>query len=218
MRLFKRVLDWVFPRKCVLCQKILEQRELDLCHGCRASAPYFAARPGKIPYISRVTALWHYEGNVRHSLLRYKFYNVRSLAESYGRLLGMRILQEFGDEFDIITWVPVSHKRKRRRGYDQVELVARRVCLELGCPLTACLVKHRDTKPNSGLKTPEERKANVLGVYHLIPGACVDGKRILLLDDILTTGATSSECARVLLSGGAKEVNLATVAAARKEH
>lgn len=218
MSIFNRVIEWIFPRKCVLCQKILQPEEMDLCHECRCDAPSFTTGPDKIRYISEVTALWHYEGNVRHSLLRYKFYNARSLADSYGRLLAMRILQDYGGNIDMITWVPVSRKRKRQRGYDQVELIARAVCKELDWPLTACLVKHTDTKPNSGLSTPEERRANVCGVYHLIPGTCVEGKRILLLDDIVTTGATTSECARMLLSGGAKEVKLATVAAARKEH
>ncbi len=218
MRLFQWAADWIFPRKCVLCQKILNRDELDLCHECRCNAPDFTQRSGKIRYISSLTALWHYEGNVRCSLLRYKFHNARSLAQSYGRLLAMRILEDFGEDIDIITWVPVSRNRKRQRGYDQVELIARAVCKELGRPLTACLVKHTDTKPNSGLSTPEERRANVCGVYHLMPGVCVEGKRILLLDDIVTTGATTSECARMLLSGGAREVHLAAVAAARKEH
>lgn len=218
MRLFQQVLEWIFPRKCVLCQKVLGREELDLCHACRSDAPDFTARSGEIRFISDVAALWRYEGNVRRSLLRYKFYNVRSLAESYGRLLAMRILRDFGDDIDMITWVPVSRRRKRQRGYDQVELIALAVCKELDCSLTACLVKHTDTKPNSGLTSPEERRANVCGVYHLMPEVCVEEKRILLLDDILTTGATASECARVLLSGGAKEVYLATVATAGKEH
>ncbi len=217
MRLLDQALELLFPRKCVLCQRLLERGELDLCRRCRADSPEFRSRSEKIRYISKVTALWHYEADVRRSLLRYKFYNVRSFSESYGRLLSMRIMQEL-DDVDVITWVPVSRRRRRQRGYDQVELIARSVSRELGLPLAACLIKHIDTKPNSGLTTAEERRANVLGAYRLTDGACVEGKRILLLDDIVTTGATSSECARVLLSGGAKEVYLAAVAAARKEH
>lgn len=218
MRLSGSVLEWIFPRKCALCQRVLRSEQMDLCHECRTNAPEFAGRPGKIRYISDLTAVWYYEERVRHSLLRYKFHNARNLAQCYGRLLGMRILQDFGERVDLVTWVPVSSKRKRQRGYDQVELIAKAVCQELDSPLTSCLVKHTNTKPNSGLTSPEERRANVLGVYHLKPDACVNGKRILLLDDIVTTGATASECARVLLSGGAKEVYLAAVAAVRNEH
>ncbi len=218
MRWLDAVTEWLFPRKCVLCQKLLKREEMDLCHGCRLDAPEFSGRAGRIPYISRVTALWHYEGDVRHSLLRYKFYNVRSLAQGYGRLLAMKILQDDAENVDVITWVPVSRQRRKKRGYDQVELIAKAACQELDRPLECCLIKHTDTKPNSSLSSSAERRANVIGVYHTAQGASVKGKRILLLDDIVTTGATASECARVLLSSGAKEVRLAAVAAARKEH
>ena len=115
---------------------------------------------------------------------------------------------------DVITWVPVSRKRRRARGYDQVELLAKAVGPELGIPVEPLLEKFRDNRANSGLKTPAERRANVLGVYKVIEPERLHGKRVLLLDDIVTTGATASECARVLLTAGAEEVIFAAVAAA----
>ena len=78
----------------------------------------------------------------------------------------------------------------------------------------ALLEKYRDNRANSGLRTPEERRANVLGVYRAAAPDRIAGKRVLLLDDIVTTGATASECARVLLTAGAEEVLFAAVAAA----
>ena len=85
---------------------------------------------------------------------------------------------------------------------------------ELGIPSEALLVKFRANRANSDLKTPAERRANVLGVYKIPDPERLRGKRVLLLDDIVTTGATASECARVLLTAGAKEVIFAAVAAA----
>ena len=83
-------------------------------------------------------------------------------------------------------------------------------------PPVPTLKKIRNNRPQSRMKGAEARRANVLGVYRIFDGVDVKGKRVLLLDDILTTGATAGECARVLLSAGAKEVHCAAVAAARK--
>ena len=128
----------------------------------------------------------------------------------------MRLQREYPDGFDMLTWVPVSRLRKLRRGYDQVELLAKAVGRELGLSPVPTLKKIRNNRPQSRLKDPAARRANVLGAYRLLEGAAVKGQRVLLLDDILTTGATAGECARVLLSAGAKEVHCAAVAAARK--
>ena len=211
--MIRRVLEWLFPRKCVLCRKILPREETDLCRACRVDQPEYPFGKKKVPHIAAVTAVWMYEGDVRKSIHRYKFLGVRHYAEVYGRLLAMRILRDL-PEAEVITWVPVSRKRKRERGYDQVELLAEAVSAELGIPREALLEKFRDNRANSGLKTPAERRANVLGVYKVPEGVEIRGKRVLLLDDIVTTGATASECARVLLTAGAKEVLFAAVAAA----
>ena len=110
----------------------------------------------------------------------------------------MRIQNQYPDGFDVLTWIPVSRLRKLRRGYDQVELLAKTVGRELGMTPAPLLRKVRHNRPQSGIHGEAERRANVLGVYRLTRGAEVAGKRILLLDDILTTGATAGEAARVL--------------------
>lgn len=128
----------------------------------------------------------------------------------------MKLLREYPDGFDVLTWVPVSRLRKLRRGYDQVELLAKAVGKELGMTPVPTLKKIRNNRPQSRLKGAEARRANVLGAYRILENTDVKGKRVALLDDILTTGATAGECARVLLSAGAKEVHCAAMAAARK--
>ena len=216
MKLYHFLMELLFPPKCVLCRKLLKSGEIDLCRECRADAPEYAGKKINIRFLDSFAAVWYYEGNVRRSLLRFKFYNARSYGVSYGRILAMRLQREYPDGFDMLTWVPVSRLRKLRRGYDQVELLAKAVGRELGLSPVPTLKKIRNNRPQSRLKDPAARKANVLGAYHLLDGVDVRGKRVLLLDDILTTGATAGECARVLLSAGAKEVHCAAVAAARK--
>lgn len=216
MKLYHFLMELLFPPKCVLCRKLLKSGEIDLCRECRADAPEYAGKKINIRFLDSFAAVWYYEGNVRRSLLRFKFYNARSYGASYGRILAMRLQREYPDGFDMLTWVPVSRLRKLRRGYDQVELLAKAVGRELGLSPVPTLKKIRNNRPQSRLKDPAARRANVLGAYRLLEGAAVKGQRVLLLDDILTTGATAGECARVLLSAGAKEVHCAAVAAARK--
>lgn len=213
MSLWSRIVSLLFPPKCVLCNRILDREELDLCHECRVNAPECGTKVTKPPFVESTLALWHYEGPVRRSLLRYKFYGKRHYAASYGRLLAMKLSREREGEFDLITWVPISRWRKLRRGYDQVELLARAVCAELGLEQMQCLKKIRHNRAQSRIVGQAHRRANVLGVYDTVEKERFQGMRILLLDDIITTGATVGECARVLLTAGAKEVHCAAVAA-----
>lgn len=216
MKLYHWLTRLLFPPKCVLCGKLLEKEESDLCRQCRVEAPAYPNHKSAPQFLDSFAAVWYYEGNVRKSLLRYKFHNARSFAPAYGRFLAMKLLQTHPEGFDVLTWVPVSRRRKFRRGYDQVELIARAVGTELGMSPVRLLKKIRHNRPQSGISDAAQRRANVLGVYQVVPGQDIAGKRILLLDDILTTGATAGEAARVLLTAGAKEVHCAAVAAARK--
>ena len=215
MRILNAVGELLFPRKCVLCGALLEKEETDLCRHCRVEAPECAVYSTKFSFLDSWTAVWYYEDPVRGSVLRYKFSSARHYADCYGRMLAMRLLERFPEGFDCLTWVPISRLRKFRRGYDQVELLARAVGRELGMEPVRLLKKIRNNRPQSGISGQAERRANVLGVYRLKASADVENKKILLLDDVITTGATAGECARVLLTGGASEVHFGAVAAAR---
>ena len=216
MKLYHWLMELLFPPKCVLCGTLLKAGETDLCRTCRTEAPEYPNRKIKLQFLDSFAAVWYYEGNVRRSLLRFKFQNARSYASCYGRMLAMKLLREYPEGFDVLTWVPVSRLRRLRRGYDQVELLAKAVGAELGMTPVPMLKKIRNNRPQSRLDSASARRANEQGAYKLLDGAQAKGKRVLLLDDILSTGATAGECARMLLSAGAKEVHCAAVAAARK--
>lgn len=213
--MLQRFLELVYPRKCILCGRFLGKEETDLCGKCRTDTPEYHYGTHKVRFCADVTAVWYYEKDVRSSILRYKFRNARSYAQPFGRLTAMRILRDL-PQADAVTWVPVSARRLRERGYDQVELLARAAAEELELPCLGLLKKVRDNKPNSSLETAGERAANVLGAYAARNTEELKDKRIVLLDDIITTGATASECARVLRTAGAKEVYCAAIAAVRK--
>lgn len=213
--------ELLFPRKCMLCGTLLEKDEMDLCRCCRTNTPQYpfgTSNPppkgkNRLHFLDSFTAIWYYENDVRSCIHRYKFRRALHLAPKFGRLLAMKLLKDGPEEFDILTWVPVSRIRRLKRGYDQSELLAREVGRELDKRPRRLLCKVRNTPPQSGILKDSERKANVLGAYRLVHDADIRGKRILILDDVFTTGATTEECARILLSAGAKEVHCAAIAA-----
>lgn len=224
MRLLYWLLDLIFPRKCALCGKLLNKDETDYCHSCRINSPYFPVLEEKVHpsgktelrFLDSFTAVWYYKGNVRRAILRLKFQGARFLAVPLGRSLAMKVLVTHPAGFDYLTWVPVSGKRKRKRGYDQSMLLAKALGKELGMEPQPLLKKVRDNPAQSGL-SPEKRRGNVSGVYAPVGEIDLTGKRVLLIDDVFTTGSTAEECARVLREAGAGAVHCAAVAAAQKQ-
>lgn len=217
MRFFHWVTALLFPPKCVLCGRILEKDETDLCRGCRVDNPECGRYRRKFTFLDGWAAVWYYEGLVRESILRYKFRGVRTYARCYGRMLAMKLTQEYPEGFDVLTWIPISPQRLRERGFDQVELLAEALGEELDMQPRKLLKKIRNNPPQSGISGEAERRANVLGAYRVTDPEMVRGKRILILDDVITTGATVSEAARMLLTAGAKQVYCGAVAVARRD-
>ena len=215
MKLFYALVQLLFPPTCILCGTLLEKGQTDLCPTCRTDGPECPVSRVKFPFLDSWVAVWHYEGLVRKSIHRFKFYGRRHYAKGYGRMLAMKLSQQHPDGFDLLTWVPTSPLRKLFRGYDQVELLAKAVGSELGVKPEPLLKKIRHNRPQSGIRGEAQRRANVLGAYRVMDPARVQNKRIVLLDDVITTGATAGECARVLLTAGAEEVHFGAVASAR---
>ncbi len=211
------LLDLFFPRKCIFCRTLLKDGETDLCHACRTDAPDFSSGKNNIPFVAGWTAVWYYRDNARLSIHRYKFRGALSYADAYGRFLAMRIMQ-MDIDYDYITWVPVSFRRRLSRGYDQVAILAKATAKELNVPPCPTLKKKRHNPAQSGLADPAQRKANVIGAYAALPYADIAGKTILLIDDVITTGATVSECAKTLLTAGADKVYCAAIASANKNN
>ena len=160
---------------------------------------------------------FYYEGALRESFLRFKFGGAAHYAAVYGAWMAHTIEDKLAGRFDTLTWVPVSRRRRRSRGYDQSELLCREIAKRLGLEPVRLLRKTRNPPAQSTMADPAGRRANVSGAYEPERAARLDGRRVLLIDDIVTTGATLAECSRVLRTAGASDVVYAAFAAPRKQ-
>ena len=219
MSISSAVLDLLFPPKCPFCGRILEEGQALLCPDCQRDLPWTQGKSGeqKGEFFDLCTAPLWYRDTVRKSHHRYKFYGVRAYARPYAVLMSQCVDDHLTGDFDLVTWTPISWQRRYKRGYDQARLLAEEIARERSVLCRPLLRKTRHTQPQSSLKTESERRANVLGVYKMREHKKVAGKRILLVDDVMTTGATLSECARVLLTAGALEVVCVTLAMAGED-
>ena len=213
------LLDLLFPTRCVFCRRLLHRGEEGICPRCQQELPWAlgaeAEQTGEF-FSLCASPLW-YQDQVRASFHRYKFKGVRGYSRTYGRLVAQCVQDHLAGRYDLITWVPLSRARLRQRGYDQAMLLASAAALALDDVAAETLCKVRDTEAQSGLgKNDASRRANVLSAYQVTDPALVEGRRVLLIDDIVTTGSTLSECARVLRTAGATDVVCAALARSRR--
>ena len=202
-----------FPRKCPFCGKLTGKRLL--CETCGAALPRCEeVRQGAD--FGRCTAPLYYEGPVRDAILAFKFKAKLGGLDAFGRLMAQTAAERYSGEFDAITWVPVSKKRLKKRGFDQARYLTASMCVDWHVAPLETLRKMTDNPPQSGLEDAAARRANVLGVYEAVSPEQFAGKRLLLVDDICTTGSTLGECARVLKAAGAAEVLCLTLAMVRE--
>ena len=221
MKILNAVLNLLFPPKCPFCTRLYMQEEYGavMCRKCAIDFPYLKQGEDtvKARFCDKVIAAAKYEGAVREAVRRYKFGGRMSYARQFGKILAEKLMEYPEVEYDFITWVPVSRRRLHERGYDQAKLLTREVAQKLNMQMRPILKKVRNTPPQSSIGSLPRRRANVIGAYRLRKDANIDGKSILLVDDVVTTASTISECAGLLKSGGAKAVYGAAFAkAARK--
>lgn len=206
----------LFPGRCVFCHRI-KDGDNGTCPECAKKLEYTSAAGARTTgeFFEECFSPFYYEGLVRESILRYKFQDREIYAQVYGKYLADCVRQHFSGKYDLISWVPLSKRRRRKRGYDQAQVLAEAMSRELGETPVRVLRKKRDIPAQSGIKGAEKRRANVLGVYETQNEELVYGKTVLLVDDVVTTGATLSECARTLRMSGAAKVICVSMAKRR---
>lgn len=211
------LLDLIFPRTCAGCG----QEGTYLCSKCEAAIPRLtgplcrscAAPGGQSPCawcraadqpFNGITAPYRWTGVVRDMVYSLKYGNARALAPRLSGLMAAH-LSERAIAADIIVPVPLHPSRERERGYNQSELLALGVSRCSGLPVvSSALARTRNTPPQVSMSTPDERRHNVVGAFE-----CTDdvaGRRVLLIDDVVTTGATVAECSAQLRAVGAASI------------
>ncbi len=230
MALKETLLCFLFPRRCRYCGEVIDlRRELcdtcrpddcrvtgDVCPRCGCEKAACNCRPGK-PFYEQVAAPFYYEGAAEKALHRLKFGKRPEAADVLAEEMA-RCLQERyeGYTFDVCTYVPLTKKGLKQRGFNQSELLAKTVAEQAGIPLKALLQKDYETPMQHRLRSLE-RSGNLLGAFSVPEGetAALQNARVLLVDDIKTSGATLNECAKTLLIAGAAEVFCLTAAVTR---
>lgn len=206
------LLDLFFPPRCIYCDALVKTSDAYACPRCLERLSWIhadeATRPGTNFALS-VSAAW-YEGEIRKAFLQYKFYGQRQFASIFAPPTAEAIASHFTGYYDLITWIPVSEETLQTRGYDQAKLLAVAVARELGQSAVPLLKQPVHKTPQSTLSSAQDRQKNIKGCFSLLNPDLVLGKRILLMDDVLTTGATLEEASGLLRSAGAKTVLCAT--------
>jgi ComF family protein len=218
----KALLDLLYPRECAVCGvRLTDPGRLSFCAGCDAGLGWIAppacprcgaSRPGERCgecdgrefLFAGATALGTYDGRLRDFVLQLKFRGARYLADEFGRRLAAGLPRKF----DLVVPVPMSRLKLLFRGYNAAALVAERLALHAGLRYAGRgLKKVRRTRAQADLER-EERLKNPKGAYR---ASGVAGT-VLLVDDVLTTGATANACAEALREAGASEVHVAVIA------
>jgi ComF family protein len=230
--------DVLFPPACVVCEEILdEDLPFSLCQACFSEIrfigsplcpccglPYAAESASdhlcgeclsRKQYFTAVRSLGIYDSALLKAIQRFKYQGSLHVGEALGSLMASHSYPAFDmTEYDVIMPVPLHVGRLRERGFNQSLLLARVIARKFPVEIDFMTLRRAvDTAPQTGLRK-EDRAANVRGAFELGDRARVKGKKVLIIDDVYTTGSTVRECARILLKGGARSVGVLTLARA----
>lgn len=203
----------LFPRRCPYCGQVVGFAPACACaprvEACRLCGPsaLLDGEGRKLAFLDGGAACYAYTGPIREGIRRLKFASASGLTAPYGHEMAAKLTALLPNErFDGVVPVPSTEKERRRRGYDVPLLLARALSEALAIPLwDDILVKEFETKRQHELPLAE-RKGNLLGAFGLRGDAALSGRRVLLCDDVATSGATLDECAKMLKAGGAAAV------------
>lgn len=228
--------DWVWPRACLLCEtRMADPAGVCLCSACVAAlstdphrtcprcsssvGPHTDTSAGclrchdEVVRFDSATRLGVYDGRLREAVLRIKHVAGDALAEALGTIFAYKLRQRWEkDGPQVVIPVPLHWRRRLTRGYNQAESVARGIAEELRLPLVTRAVRRVRPTPKQTAVSAAERRRNVAGAFRHTTLAAVKDLRVLLVDDVLTTGATADAVAAAVRTAGAAQVHVAVLA------
>jgi ComF family protein len=226
MKLLINFIHLFFPRLCVLCRTPLIQEEKQICLNCLCDLPLtdfpageenpvFRLFMGKVD-IAGATAWLHYEkgAKVQRLIHSFKYYNNKSLAYQLGRQMGLSLQAYISQEIDLLIPVPLHRKRQQKRGYNQSEWICRGLASVVPIPVCTNSLQRRMASGTQTNKSLYDRWVNVQHLFALNDEHGLEGKHILLVDDVVTSGSTLCICAETLLRASGVKVSILALAVA----
>lgn len=217
----------LYPRYCFACGEGLVKGEEIICSGCMLELPrtnyhqnrnnaLFKRLDGRIP-LAYAFAFFHFRkgGKIQQLLHALKYHNHPEIGTTLGEVFGQELKQTHDQEFDVIVPVPLHPTRKRKRGYNQSEEFAKGLSKSLQIPVSDVLVRTTITETQTR-KTKLKRWQNVNEVFQLKSADTLTGQRVLLVDDVITTGATIEACAQALVNHACSAISIGCIAYAEE--
>lgn len=228
MKFFESILDIIFPNVCCTCSKALTKHEEIICFGCRSKLPktnFYNSTDnelsnrlyGKIETEFCASYLYYYKSGITQKLLhQFKYNNFPEIGEMIGTWFGHDLIaKNTATRFDIIIPVPLHQKKERKRGYNQSQHFAKGISDAISIPVDFNSLIRIEYQKSQTQKTKEQRWKNVHQAFFVTDPERIKNKRILLVDDVITTGATIEACGRQLLLNGANSIGIASMALAK---
>ena len=206
-------INLIYPNVCGICEKICKD---DLCKKCEIKLNNIMKLKIDIyknKNFRKHLYLFKYEGIIKEKLIKFKFNEKPYIYKSFVKILiKNKKVCRFLKSYDIIIPVPIHYNRKVIRGYNQSDLISKEIAKSLNIKYEDKVIfKKINNKPQS-TKNKEERKVNVIGAYYCKNGHRIYGKKVLILDDIYTTGSTVNECSKVLKNAEIQKIGILTIA------
>ena len=223
MKWISDLIDLIFPRYCAVCGELLSPQEKDICVNCLNSLPKIEKIHleeiektfwGKIE-VERATSFiyYHKQSPYNNIIHRLKYKNHPEVGERFAYLAAKEIaVSGFFDGIDDIVPLPLSKKKEKKRGYNQCDYIAAGLSRATGIPVIKGAVVRATSNETQTHKNRDERWKNVEGIFALADASLIEGKHILLIDDILTTGATLANCASAIQQGCSCRTSIFTLA------
>ncbi len=206
-KILQIILNFLFPQQCVICEKLINSNKTQyLCSRCMLLLNLHPHVARKGIFLKECWAISHHEGVIKRLIHLFKYQNKPYLSTLFGEILSNYLKENNLLSFDLVMPVPLYKRRKEQRGYNQSELLADEVSKRTNIPVEKKTLKRVKNTISQFQLNSEQRKENMKDAFKVVNKESVFGKRVLLIDDISTTGITLEECARVLKKAKAKIV------------